>query len=159
MTVLLRDMRPEEAERITAMVRGLARDVGAANVPQLTGDRLNASRDLVDIVVAEEDGILLGAILTLMTFSTWRGAKGLYVVDLFVEGAARNRNIGLALLREAARRGRAKGARFIKLEVDHTNIGASRFYKRLGFAKKEEDRLFVLEQDRLEAFIAEKEQS
>ena len=159
MSIRLRDMRPEEADRIAAMVGGLARDVGAAIVPQITGDRLNASRDLVDVVVAEDGGTLLGAILTLMTFSTWRGAKGLYVVDLFVEGAARNRNIGLALLREAAQRGRAKGARFIKLEVDHTNLGAARFYKRLGFAKKEEDRLFVLEHDRLETFIAEKERS
>jgi hypothetical protein len=38
-------------------------------------------------------------------------------------------------------------------------LGAARFYKRLGFAKKEEDRLFVLEQLMLEAFIAEKERS
>ncbi len=157
MTLSLRDMRPEEAQRIAAMVAGLARDVGTAIVPQLTGEKLNAARDLVDVVVAEEDGILLGAILSLMTFSTWRAVRGLYVVDLFVEGAARNRNIGLALLREAARRGRARGARFIKLEVDHTNLGAARFYKRLGFARKEEDRLFVLEQDRLETFIADKE--
>jgi ribosomal protein S18 acetylase RimI-like enzyme len=159
MTVRLRDMRPEEADRIAAMVRGLARDVAVAVDPQLTGDKLNASRDLVDVLVAEERDMLLGVILTLMTFSTWRGTRGLYVVDLFVEGAARNRNIGLALLREAARRGCAKGARFIKLEVDHTNLGAARFYKRLGFAKKEEDRLFVLEQLMLEAFIAEKERS
>ncbi len=159
MTLLLRDMRPGEAGRIAAMVAGLARDTGAALVPQLTGEKLNAARDLVDVVVAEEDGIVLGAILTLMTFSTWRAARGLYVVDLFVEGAARNRNIGLALLREAARRGRGKGACFIKLEVDHTNLGAARFYRRLGFAKKEEDRLFVLEQDRLETFIADKERS
>lgn len=157
MTVRLRDMRPEEAGRIAAMVAGLARDVGAAVTPQITGEKLNAARDLVDVVVAEEDGAPLGAILTLMTFSTWRGVRGLYVVDLFVEGAARNRNVGLALLREAARRGRARGARFIKLEVDHTNLGAARFYKRLGFTRKEEDRLFVLEQDRLETFIADKE--
>ncbi len=105
MTILLRDMRPEEAERIAAMVGGLARDIGAAIVPQLTGGGLNASRDLVDVLVAEEAGMLLGAILTLMTFSTWRGAKGLYVVDLFVEGAARNRNIGVSA---AARGGPAR---------------------------------------------------
>lgn len=157
MSMRLRDMRPEETDRIAAMVAGLARDVGAAIVPQLTGDKLNAARDIVDVIVAEEDGTPLGVILTLMTFSTWRGARGLYVVDLFVEGAARNRRIGLALLREAARRGRAKGARFVKLEVDHTNLGAARFYRRLGFTRKEEDRLFVLEQDRLETFIADKE--
>ena len=45
--------------------------------------------DLVDVVVAEDDGHLLGACLGLMTFSTWRGARGLYVVDLFVLPQAR----------------------------------------------------------------------
>ncbi len=53
MTLLLRDMRPEEAGRIAAMVAGLARDVGATLVPQLTGDKLKtrmrwAARDTAE---------------------------------------------------------------------------------------------------------------
>jgi ribosomal protein S18 acetylase RimI-like enzyme len=89
-----------------------------------------------------------------MTFSTWRGARGLYVVDLFVDPAARGQRVGQRLLRMSAERFAARGASFIKLEVDEANAGAQRFYARLGFSKKNEDRLHILEQDQFTAFIA-----
>lgn len=154
MTLVIRDMRDDEAEAVAGMVRGLARHLGTDFVPKVTGEALRNSRDLIDVVVAEDKGRLLGACLGLMTFSTWRGARGLYVLDLFVEAAARGRNVGLQLLREEARRAAQRGATFIKLEVDETNTGAQRFYARLGFAKKAEDRLHILEQDHLENLIA-----
>lgn len=157
MSLVLRDMAASEAAAVVEMVCGLARETGNRAIPQLTAAGLNASRDLVDVLVAADGDRLLGACLSLTTYSTWRGARGMYVVDLFVDGAARNRNLGLALLREAARRSAARGARFIKLEVDHTNLGAARFYQRLGFGRKDEDRLFVLESDRMQEFVAEKD--
>lgn len=145
MTIAVRLMRAGEEEAVARMVQGLARDVGVSTVPKLDAAALAAHADLIDVTVAEE-GALLGACLTLMTFSTWRAAKGLYVVDLFVDPAARNRQVGLALLRAAARLGREKGARFIKLEVDFRNEGAARFYERLGFVRHDEDRLFIIEE-------------
>lgn len=153
MSVAVRPMRPAEAEAVAQMVRGLALHIGTDFVPALTGETLRGSSDLIDVVVAEEGGRLLGACLGLMTFSTWRGAPGLYVVDLFVLPEARGRNIGLDLLRCQARRFAARGAQFIKLEVDETNTGAERFYARLGFGKKQEDRLHILEQDRFVEFV------
>lgn len=153
MSLDVRAMRPEEAEAVAAMVRGLAEHIGTDFVPALTGDRLRAAADLIDVVVAEDAGRLIGACLGLMTFSTWRGAPGLYVVDLFVLPEARGRNVGLDLLRCSAQRFAARGARFIKLEVDETNTGAERFYARLGFSKKAEDRLHILEQDRFTQFL------
>ena len=128
---------------------------GATALPRL--DR--APGDLIDVVVAEEGGCLIGACLGLMTFSTWRGAPGLYVVDLFVRPEARGRNIGLKLLGCSARRFARRGAEFIKLEVDETNASAQRFYARLGFAKKTEDRLHVLEQDKFTALISAGEET
>jgi GNAT superfamily N-acetyltransferase len=136
------------------MVRGLAEHIGTGFVPKLTGAKLNAARDLIDVVVADEGGRLLGACLGLMTFSTWRGAPGLYVVDLFVLPEARGKNVGLKRLHCSARRFARRGAQFIKLEVDETNGGAERFYARLGFIKKTEDRLHILEQDKLTEFVS-----
>ena len=153
MTLAFRPMRDADAPRVVAMVQGLARDTGSDIVPKLTAKNLIASRDLIDVTVAEDEAGILGACLALLTYSTWRDAKGLYVVDLFVDGRARNGGVGVKLLREAARRGRARGARFIKLEVDRTNKGAERFYERLGFVLNDKDRLFVLEDQKVTDFL------
>ena len=154
--MIIRDMADGEEDVVADMVHGLARDLALNLIPNLTGPKLLAARDLVNVVVAEENGKLLGACLSLMTFSTFRGAKGMYVVDLFVDAEARNRNVGFALLQQSARRAVAKGATFIKLEVDVGNEGGARFYERIGFKKKHEDRLFVLERDGLNNFTREK---
>lgn len=154
MSLIVREMRGDEANAVAGLVRGLAVHIGTGFVPKLTGEILLQSRDLIDTVVAEDDGSIIGACLGLMTFSTWRGARGLYIVDLFVVPEARSRNIGVELLRLSASRAVDRGAQFIKLEVDETNTGAERFYQRLGFNKKTEDRLHILEQDKLETFIS-----
>src|SRR5437899_1060497 len=124
MSSAIRAMRPEEADQVADMVRHLARDIGAKTIPKLTGEALAGNRDLVDIVVAENAAELIGACLSLMTFSTWRGVPGTYIVDLFVKDEARGRNVGELLLKASAARAVARGSRFIKLEVDRTNLGA-----------------------------------
>lgn len=158
MIVTIRPMADADAPAVVAMVHGLARDTAAGVTPKLTPEGLIGNRDLIDVTIAEDAEGMLGACLTLLTYSTWRDARGLYVVDLFIDGRARNRGIGLKLLREAARRGRAKGARFIKLEVYHTNDGAARFYERLGFGRHDEDRLFILEEDKVTDLLAVSDQ-
>ena len=154
MTLIIRPMREDDAPNVVAMVHGLARDTGSDVVPKLTPESLIAARDLIDVTIAEDDGGILGACLTLLTYSTWRDAKGLYIVDLFVAGGARSRGIGLELLKESARRAKSRGALFIKLEVYHTNEGAARFYERLGFVRNDKDRLFVLEENRVTALLS-----
>jgi ribosomal protein S18 acetylase RimI-like enzyme len=153
MSLEIRVMADHEAQSVADMVHGLARDLALDVIPNLTGPKLLEARELVNVVVASEHGKLLGACLYLMTYSTFRAAKGMYVVDLFIEANTRNRNIGLALLKEASKFACSAGAKFIKLEVDHTNEGGARFYERLGFKKKPEDRLFILEQDDLNKLI------
>lgn len=155
MTVTVRSMRSSEANEVAAFVHGLAHDLSLGVTPRLTGAALLEAGDLVDVSVAEAGSKLCGACLSLMTYSTFRAAKGLYVVDLFVPAEMRGQNIGQHLLRHAARAAGKRGARFIKLEVDESNTGAARFYERLGFARKDEDRLFVLESRGLDKFLNE----
>ena len=145
--MIIRPMRSDDADEVAVLVHNLARETRPGTVLKLTGALLRANADLVDVVVAEDRGRVIAACLGLLTFSTWRAAKGLYIVDLFVDARARNRGIGLDLLKEQVRRASARGARFIKLEVDQLNEGATRFYQRLGFTRHDEDRLFVLEED------------
>jgi ribosomal protein S18 acetylase RimI-like enzyme len=152
MTIVIRAMQDDEAEAVSDMVRELARDQGSDVIPKLTAAKLLGSRDLIDVVVAQEEAKLLGACLWLMTYSTWRARRGVYIVDLYVATEARHRRIGAKLVGEAAKRGKARGARFVKLEVADGNDGAERFYERLGFGRKD-DHLFILEGDPLNQLI------
>src|SRR5437868_15410787 len=104
MTPMIRAMQAEEAEEVAALVHGLARETRPGVVPKLTAADLIANAGLIDVVVAKEAGQVIGACLGLMTFSTWRGAQGLYIVDLFVSVKARHRGVGVGVLMEAGRR-------------------------------------------------------
>ena len=121
MSVVIRSMQDDEAETVAHMVRALARDQGSDIIPKLTAAKLLAARDLIDIVVAQDEAKLLGACLWLMTYSTWRARKGVYIVDLYVASEARNRRIGegrgltLEFGVKPSRQPRWRGA-----EVDHS---------------------------------------
>lgn len=153
MSIEIREMSDKDAGDVARMVKALSHDTGSSTVPRLTERMLIDNRNLISVLVAVKDDEIIGTCLTLMTFSTWRGARGVYVVDLFVSGDFRGAGVGLALLRQAAKDGARKGATFLKLEVDVTNDGAARFYKRHGFDMKGNERLFVMEQVSFEQFI------
>ena len=86
MSLVIRPMRAEDAPGVVAMVHGLARDTAPDVTPQLKPENLIDNDDLIQVTIAEDGNGILGACLTLLTFSTWRGLKGLYVVDLFIDG-------------------------------------------------------------------------
>lgn len=153
MSVGFRPMREGQEDAIAAMVRQLPKDLGLSVAPKLTGEGLRKAKGLVHVTVAEDSGLLLGACLWLLTFSTWRGCKGMYVVDLFVMQHARGKKIGERLLQSAGREAAGLGAEFVKLEVDESNSGGGRFYDRLGFGRHREDELFIMEAETFKDFI------
>lgn len=154
----MRAMAERDAPAVVGMVRGLAREAGGRVEPKVTPESLWHNRHIASVTVAETtSGALLGACITETIFSTWRGTRGAYVVDLFVDPACRGLKVGERLLRAAARRARTAGAEFIKLEVDIANPGAARFYERLGFACYEFDRAFVLEREALFTFTDQRD--
>lgn len=153
----IRPMRPDEAGTVAGMVRALAAHIGAADVPRLTAESLSTATagdtPLIEVTVAASaEGTIAGCCVSLLTFSTWRGCAGMYVCDLFVDPARRGRGLGIAMLKAAAKRAAARGARFIKLEVDLANEDAASFYDRLGFDRNSHDRLFILEPDAFASF-------
>ncbi len=110
MSVGFRPMRDGQEDAVAAMVRQLPKDLGLPVAPKLTGEALRKAKGLVHVTVAEDSGLLLGACLWLFTFSTWRGCKGMYVVDLFVMEHARGKKVGERLLQSAGREAAAAGA-------------------------------------------------
>jgi ribosomal protein S18 acetylase RimI-like enzyme len=145
-------MHPGEEDAVVAMIRQLPRDLAIDVVPKVTGAGLRAAAGLARVTVAENSGLLVGCCLWVLTYSSWRGAKGIYISDLYVMDYARDKKIGDRLLRHVAREADLLGAQFIKLEVDASNGRARAFYERRGFKHKPDDQILILEPDRFSSF-------
>ncbi len=156
MGVGFRAMRAGQEDAVAAMIRQLPKDLGIDAVPKITGDSLRAAADLIQVSVADDSGLLLGCCVWMPVFSTWRGAKGVYICDLYVMKHARGKRIGERLVHYVAKRAKAIGASYMRLEVDTENPRASEFYARLGFAKRAGDENHFMEQDALDSLAGEK---
>ncbi|MCQ4345961.1 GNAT family N-acetyltransferase [Pseudomonas stutzeri] len=121
---LLAQLFAQEAEFApdqTAQQRGLAAIVG--------------DPALGTILVAVEDGRLLGMVNLLYTMSTALGARVALLEDMVVDATARGRGLGSALLESAIGHARSCGCRRITLLTDGDNLAAQRFYARHGFVR------------------------
>lgn len=140
---------------MAAMIRQLPKDLGQQAVPKITGQSLREAQDLVQVTVADDSGLLLGCCVWMPVFSTWRGAKGIYICDLYVMEHARGRSIGRRIMQAVARQGRKMGASYMRLEVDAENPRAAAFYARLGFARKPSEENHFLEEEHFNALTGE----
>jgi ribosomal protein S18 acetylase RimI-like enzyme len=150
MSLGIRMMQDGEENAVAALIRQLPKDLGLTAVPKMTGQNLRDAKGLAHVTVAIDAGLILGVCLWTMTYSSWRGSPGIYVSDLYVLPHIRGRKIGEKLLRGTVYEAHKRGARFIKMEVDESNEAGARFYARLGFIHKSDDRIFILEPDAFE---------
>ena len=85
------------------------------------------------VIVAEEDGKVIGMATAQLVISTAEGGPSLLVEDLVVLPAHRKKGIGPALLIALAGWGSGMGADRMQLLADRTNSSALDFYRHLGW--------------------------
>ena len=83
-------------------------------------------------LIAELDGSPAGFAFYFFDYSTWLGAPGLYLEDLFVDPAFRGLGLGRALLERLAQIALERGCARIKWEVLDWNTTAVDFYRAMG---------------------------
>jgi GNAT superfamily N-acetyltransferase len=83
-------------------------------------------------LLAEQDGRPIGYLLYTPSFDLDRGGRCLYVVGLFVRGAARRGGAGRALLEAACEVARQRGFSQASWSVYAPNAAARAFYEELG---------------------------
>lgn len=158
---VIRAGHPADCAAVAEMVQELARDTGASVVPKATAGMLAHTifgpEPVMRLLVAETVDGLAGFCLTSQIFSTWRNRRGLYVADLYVRPSLRSGGLGLQLLRRAAADGLTQGAAFLTLDVERGNVGAERFYERLGFRRKDHETVFILDEAPLLALVSAKD--
>lgn len=130
------------------MIAALARETIGEDQTVLSVDAMrryaSGPEKAFESIVAECAGEIVATTIFYDEFSTWRGKKGLYILDIYIAPSARGQGLGRRLIAEVARRANVRGAGYIKLSVDQENLAAVKFYETIGFAESAHDRVFIL---------------
>lgn len=102
-------------------------------------------------LIAEQGGRAVGLCLYFFSFSSWKGRRGVYVQDLFVDASQRGTGLGRRLMAETARRAGEQGAVFMRLSVDRGNPAAQAFYSKIGMEMAEHECIFNAVGEKFEA--------
>jgi GNAT superfamily N-acetyltransferase len=136
MPIELRDARPEDAERILALIRALAVYEKEPDAVELDAETLRrqlaSDRPPFECVLALDGEDASGFALFFSTYSTWRGRPGIWLEDLFVIPERRGEGIGKRLLSHLAALAVARGCGRLEWSVLDWNEPAIHFYESLG---------------------------
>jgi GNAT superfamily N-acetyltransferase len=111
-------------------------------------DALFGQRPVAEALLAYSGNDPVGFALYFETYSTFRGRRGIFLEDLFVEPQHRGQGFGKALLAATARLAQERGGSLQWLVLDW-NEPAAEFYRSLGAIRVEEWHSYKLQGDAL----------
>ena len=154
----LRPAEPRDVPAIVGLITELAEFEQLAHLLQLTPDSLAphlfGERPVVESVVAESAGVVVGFALFFTNFSTFLARPGLYLEDLYVQPAFRGAGIGKALLGHLGALALARNCGRFEWSVLDWNENAIRFYEKMGATVMPEWRICRVAGSALQGFAA-----
>ena len=100
--------------------------------PKQLEDALCDPSPRAEALIVELDDAARGTALWFKSFNTWTGRPGLYVEDVYIEPAYRNRGIGRAIFSHLANLAVTRGYARMEWSVLDWNEPAIKFYQNLG---------------------------
>ncbi len=154
----LRPAEPRDVSAIVGLITELAEFEQLAHMLRLTPDglapHLFGARPVVESVVAEAGGTVVGFALFFTNFSTFLAKPGLYLEDLYVQPAFRGAGIGKALLGHLGALAVARDYGRFEWSVLDWNENAIRFYEKMGATVMPEWRICRVAGSTLQGFAA-----
>ena len=136
MSFSIRPATPADVPALVGLIRELADFEQLSHLVQTSAERLHehlfGARPVVEAVVAEREGHVVGFALFFTNYSTFLSLPGLYLEDLYVQPAQRGSGLGQALLRHLAQIAAQRGYGRFEWSVLDWNVNAIRFYERMG---------------------------
>lgn len=159
MDMLIRYAKPDDVSAINRLISDLAQYEHLSHEAVATDDDIAAAlfseNPHVFCHVAELDGEIVGFALWFLNYSTFHGAPGLYLEDLFVRPTARGLGIGKALMKTLARLCVERGYTRFQWWVLDWNAPSIDFYKAIGAAPMDEWTVFRLSGQQLHSFASD----
>jgi GNAT superfamily N-acetyltransferase len=132
----IRRIEPDDVPAVVRLVEEFAGYERLSDQFRLRAEQLDAAlfgrRPALFGHVAEVDGEVGGYALWYLTFSTFDGAHGIYLEDLYVRASLRGRGLGTAMLATLARECIDHGYTRLEWSVLDWNAPAIAFYRALG---------------------------
>ena len=152
---MIRDATPDDVPVIAELIRGLAEYERLADEVVLDEEELRSHlfgpRRYADVILAEDEGAVVGFALFFHNYSTFLGKPGIYLEDLFVRPEHRGAGHGKALLSHLARVAVERGCGRLEWSVLDWNEPTIAFYRSLGARAMDEWTVQRLDGDALRA--------
>jgi GNAT superfamily N-acetyltransferase len=127
----IRPAAPTDCPEVYELIKELAVYEKAPNEVEITIEQLEedafGNKPVVEILVAEKAGKIVGAALTYVKYSTWKG-RSLHLEDLVVSAAERGQGIGAQLFKEVINLCKKRNYARMEWLVLDWNKGAIGFY-------------------------------
>jgi GNAT superfamily N-acetyltransferase len=111
---------------------------------------LFGTRPYAEVLLAEENGAVVGFALFFHNYSTFRGKPGIYLEDLFVDPVHRGRGHGKAMLKALAKLAKERDCARVEWSVLDWNEPSIAFYKSIGAEPLDEWTAYRLQGEALE---------
>lgn len=135
--VAIRKAKPEDADSLVDLVRGLAAFEGKADVSHISVEAVTAwtfgPDPACEILLAERGDHAVGYLAFYRAFSLFKGGPVLLVENVYVTEAVRRQGVGRRLIAAAACEAERRGFPRIELHVRADNRETRAFYESLGF--------------------------
>ena len=133
----------EDGASILSMLHELAVWEGAPHTPRLCQSTLEKDAFAADpklhiLVAKNPSGENVGFLSYHENYSSWEGAPGIHIGDLWVSPAWRNRGIGAALLKHVSDANRSGRIDVFVIKDNRARF----FYERLGFKEQTQWKLY-----------------
>lgn len=152
MSVIIRIATTKDLPNVYGLIKELAIYENAPHEPTVSLEEFiedgKGAHPRYRVIVAEQDGELVGIALYYLGYSTWKGNM-MYLDDLVVRESHRRSGIGQLLFNALIAAAREHGVNQLRWHVLNWNEPAIRFYKKIDASLDEEWITCKLEKDKL----------
>ncbi len=155
----LRAAEPRDLNAIVTLVGELAEFEQLTHLLEITPEgmapHLFGPRPMVECVIGEVAGEVVGFALFFSNFSTFLGRPGLHLEDLYVRPEQRRTGLGAALFSYVGKLALERGCGRLEWSVLDWNANAIAFYEQMGATVLPDWRICRISGEALKAFGAE----